>query len=269
MLTLPPTPQTEWGIWHALEFSLLGAGAGLGALVSVLALPVRLDVVAAGLVALGGLVLLGTLTRPLRAIGAVRNQAMTWISRGAAADFAFIALALVAGVFGLDDLSPAVPGVAIVVMLYPALAMRTLRSVPSWGGWSLPSLFACDAVASGAVLCALLADVDRGWVAGLAVASAVFRAVYAAALAQHDMALVRLRSFRTVFATSAAVLAAAGAVALNAVPIPSLVALALATGAGAFAVKAFVLRTGTKRGLRRARAPRNVHTGILSEERRV
>lgn len=248
LLKRAPTPQLEWGAWHALEFTLLGAGAGLGIVVPLLSEPSWLDVIAATLVLLGGLVLLSTLPRPLAGLGAIRNLSTSWISRGVLADLLFVGLASLAGAFALAPLSVMALGAAIVVMLYPALAMRALPPVPSWHGGALPSSFALDALAVGLALSAFVSD-DRPLIAGSAVLAALARSAYARALTRRTAVAFRRRDGIGVLGSSGLVILAAVAMVLGIAYPASIALLAAATLLGSFSVKVLALRAGTRKSL--------------------
>lgn len=144
--------QQVWSLPHALEFFLLGAGAGLylfstwfrpyltGQLVSMLA------VVAAGMS------LMVDLGRPERLWRAFSNLGVSWISRGALSVFFFLAAATVGMAIRQFHLLPSLPGLpaifeavaslsALVAMLYPGLVLSSYASIPSWNSPMVPLLF--------------------------------------------------------------------------------------------------------------------------------
>jgi molybdopterin-containing oxidoreductase family iron-sulfur binding subunit len=273
-LRLPYRVQEVWHSYHAGEFTLLGAGGGV-AVAHLLsgaanALSTILVDLAALLVALGGLVLLYDLGRPLRFLRALKNQRSSWISRGALGDFIFllVALALVigAGSAGNALLSVLLALTALLVMTYPALAMASLRAVPAWSGVIVPLAFLVDGLSLGVglALVTLLGLQGGGpgdtasYLGGGLVAGALLRA---ALLHVYRTRLRRLpasqaaapSSTRSAWRVSMVVgVLAAVLFALLGLPLVgglAVAAAALATAAtfaGSFAGKLLVLRTGAK-----------------------
>ncbi len=102
--------QQHWDIPHATWFTLMGVGGGIFLLARLLGIERRLgiwlglpvvDLVSFVVIAVGGLVLIWTLGRPLRTLRAVMRPGTSWISRGAIADFIFL---VVGGVLILPGL---------------------------------------------------------------------------------------------------------------------------------------------------------------------
>ncbi len=169
---LPYRLQKIWDLPHALEFTLLGAGAGLYLASLWFGLNLTrfgLDLAAAlalFLVGLAGLVLIADLGKPLRFWMALRNQETNWISRGAVADFIFMGTMALLALLPLGSFSPYpfLQGVlkglgalsAILVATYPALAISSYKSVPAWFGPDLPLEFLAESLASGIALITLL-----------------------------------------------------------------------------------------------------------------
>lgn len=141
--------QQVWSVPHALEFFLLGVGAGLyilstwfwflpwGQLLSLL------PVIGAGLS------LLADLGRPERLWRALANLRRSWISRGALSVFFFLAFACLA-LFSRwsspqSQLALALEAVAslfaVIAMLYPGLVLSSYASIPSWNSPMVPLLF--------------------------------------------------------------------------------------------------------------------------------
>lgn len=167
-VVLPYEVQSQWDKVHAAEFLFLGAGAGLSIVWPLLGdlrpgveLVARLASII--LVALGGLLVLLELGRPLRGYQAVRNIGQSWISRGAIANFVVIGLALVLAIWPVQPDSPGRLAVslltvlaALVVATYPALAMSSYEGVAPWRTWLLPGSFFIDALAMGIGVTALI-----------------------------------------------------------------------------------------------------------------
>lgn len=183
-------PQTQWRTVHALQFWLLGAGAGVLAASRVLAPEATLfgfdlgAVLAILLVAGTSLMLTSHLGKPLRFLNALRNWRSSWISRGAIADVVFLA--------AVAALAFAPPGplrapltllalvAAVIVAAYPALSMAALGSVPAWRGWRLPAEALVEAAMAGTALIGLFA----GW------SDAVLHALLGAAALRLTLALI-------------------------------------------------------------------------------
>src|SRR5919197_1229698 len=96
---LEPKVQRVWDIPHATWFTLMGLGGGLFIVTRVLGLEGKLglwlgmpaaDLVSFLAIAVGGLILIADLGRPMRFVRAVVNARTSWISRGAIADFVFL-----------------------------------------------------------------------------------------------------------------------------------------------------------------------------------
>jgi formate-dependent nitrite reductase membrane component NrfD len=96
---IPPTVQERWDVPHATWFTLMGIGGGVFLLARLLGVALRLglvwglplvDLVSFVAIAVGGLILVADLGRPLRFIRAVMKPGTSWISRGAIADFVFL-----------------------------------------------------------------------------------------------------------------------------------------------------------------------------------
>ena len=96
---IAPEVQHHWDIPHATWFTLMGVGGGIFLLARLLGIERRLgiwlglpvvDLVSFVVIAVGGLVLIWTLGRPLRVLRAVMKPGTSWISRGAIADFVFL-----------------------------------------------------------------------------------------------------------------------------------------------------------------------------------
>ena len=273
-LRLPYRVQEAWDSYHAGEFTLLGAGGGLAVAHLLLGAANALSTILVGisilLVALGGLVLIYDLGRPLRFLCALQNQRRSWISRGALGDFVFllVALALVMGIGspGNAVLSLLLAFIALLVVTYPALAMASLRAVPAWGGVLVPLAFLVDGLSLGAGLALVTLLGARGRGPGGAAAYLTWALVAGALLRGAWLHLYRTRLARSPNGRATAqsstraswrvgmvvgVLAAApfALLVLTLAGGSAVAAAALATAAtfaGSFAGKLYVLRTGAK-----------------------
>ena len=227
-IALPHRRQGQWGWVHALEWWLLGAGAGifhahhwLAPAGTILDLD-RGPLLAFLLVAAAGGVLLLELGRPFRFPRAVINWRTSWISRGAIADLVFLALA------ALLALPLALPGavetaaiagamaLAILVAAYPGLALGTMRSVRAWRGpW--PALeFLVESSLSGVALVGFLST----W------SEPVLTSLAALALLRLAMAAGRRRAVPIAAGTAMIGAGLAGGLAILALVLPSATALA-------------------------------------------
>ncbi len=273
-LRLPYQVQEVWHSYHAGEFTLLGAGGGLAIAHLLIGGENALSTVQVGvsalLVALGGLVLIYDLGRPLRFLRALKNQRTSWISRGALGDFIFLllALALVIGAVPAWDvvLSILLAATALLVIAYPALLLVSLKAVPAWGGVVVPFAFMVDGLSLGAGLALVtLVGTRSGGLSGTTdflawglVAGALLRGfllrlyrihLRRSPIPQATSQNATRASWR--FSMVAGVLAPV-VFALLVLPLVdgfAVVAAALATAAtfaGSFAGKLFVLRTGAK-----------------------
>src|SRR5437867_6998186 len=108
---LEPKVQRVWDIPHATWFTLMGLGGGLFIIARLLNLELALglwlglpvvDLVSFLAIAVGGLILIADLGKPLRFLRAVLNPRTSWISRGAIADFVFL---LVGGLLIIPNLA--------------------------------------------------------------------------------------------------------------------------------------------------------------------
>jgi len=98
---MPAQLQHEWDLYHATWFTLMGVGGGIFLLARLLRIERRLgvwlglpvvDLISFVVIGIGGLVLVWSLGRPLRMLRAVLKPGTSWISRGAIADFIFVAV---------------------------------------------------------------------------------------------------------------------------------------------------------------------------------
>ena len=174
-------PQTQWGPFHATQFWLFALAGGIAAVSRFAPLTVSAGgrvwdlgaMLAFVLLSAGGLLLLTHLGKPLQFYGALRNWRSSWISRGAIADFFFLALAAFLAVsapaFLRSVAEIAILPFAALVAVYPALAMGAMRSVPAWSRAALPLKFAADALMAGCALAGLIGGWSVPLLGGLAV----------------------------------------------------------------------------------------------------
>lgn len=144
--------QQVWSVPHALEFFLLGAGAGLYLLSTWFRSSTPGQLISVLLVVAAGLSLMTDLGRPERLWRTLDSLRLSWISRGALVVFLFLAAA-VAGLASRGmNLFPSLPEFplaceaiasffALVAMLYPGFVLSSYASIPSWNSPMVPLLF--------------------------------------------------------------------------------------------------------------------------------
>src|SRR3989337_3517248 len=149
------TPQEEWSWLLAVDLFLGGMGGGLFLLFLIFNLSPSIAVLSLGLVALGAVVLMVELGRPLRAWRALLKPFSSWISRGVI----FVSLFLIFGALYVapafeffswlpwgDDPTArktigAIAGAAaLLVTLYPGFVLAASPSIPFWNSPLLPVL---------------------------------------------------------------------------------------------------------------------------------
>lgn len=190
---LEPKTQRVWGVNHAGWFTLMGIGGGvflLGRIFDitleagrVLGLPI-VDVVSFVTIAIGGLILIADLGRPLQAWRAFRNVRVSIISWGAWADLVFLTFG---GLLMLPDLtfgdstpfsglgwdSHATSGIgrvmlvlasiaAVVVMVYAGAVLARPRSIPYWHSVAIPIQFLASSLAMAMATLMLIVVLDGG-----------------------------------------------------------------------------------------------------------
>lgn len=178
---LEPKTQRVWGVPHATWFTLMALGGGLfllGRLLGadqtqamILGVP-WLDVFAFVTIAVGGLILISDLGRPLRFWRAFLNVRTSWIAWGAWSDLVFLAAGslLVLPSVRIGDLQPfdglpwdaaadtsagraleTVAGVAaVVVMFYAGAVLARPRAIPFWHSPAIPLQFMLSGFAMAA-----------------------------------------------------------------------------------------------------------------------
>jgi formate-dependent nitrite reductase membrane component NrfD len=214
---LEPKVQRVWDIPHATWFTLMGVGGGVFILARLLGLELELgavlglpwaDVISFVAIAVGGLILIADLGKPLRFIRAVLNPKTSWISRGAIADFVFLiagGLLVLPGLElgsakpfdGLPWDAGATDGVgrtlevialvaAVVVMFYAGQVLAEPRAIPYWHSPLIPLQFvASSAATSMAIVMVLETANDRTISAGQCWLLAGFLAVLLVAIGVH------------------------------------------------------------------------------------
>jgi formate-dependent nitrite reductase membrane component NrfD len=172
---LEPKVQRVWGVPHATWFTLMGVGGGLFLLTRLLGLedetgtlfgmPLA-DLLSFAAIAVGGLILIADLGKPMRFIRAVVNPRTSWISRGAIADFVFL---IAGGLLVLPSLTigGAQPfdwlpwdaaatttwgrvlewiavAAAVIVTFYAGQVLAEPKSIPYWHSPLIPLQFLCS-----------------------------------------------------------------------------------------------------------------------------
>ena len=170
--------QHEWDLYHATWFTLMGIGGGIFLLARLLGIerdcgvwlgmPV-VDLVSFVVIGVGGLVLIRSLGRPLRMLRAVLKPGTSWISRGAIADFVFVAVGGLLVLPGLtifrvspfawlpwDPWATTPTGKllellgllsAAVVIVYAGLVLADKSAITFWNSWAIPAQFVASALA--------------------------------------------------------------------------------------------------------------------------
>ena len=170
--------QHEWDLYHATWFTLMGIGGGIFLLARLLrvernlgvwlGLPV-VDLVSFVVIGIGGLVLIWSLGRPFRMLRAVLKPGTSWISRGAIADFIFVAVGGLLVLPGLTIGGAApfaslpwdpwattptgraleVVGLlsAVVVIVYAGLVLADKAAITFWRSWAIPAQFVMSSLA--------------------------------------------------------------------------------------------------------------------------
>jgi formate-dependent nitrite reductase membrane component NrfD len=214
---LEPKTQRVWGESHATWFTLMGIGGGLFLIAHLANLQTHLglflgmpvvDLLSFLAIAVGGLILIGDLGTPLRFWRAVLAPRSSWISRGAIADFVFLAAGglLVLADLEIGDLHPlrALPwdsraesgaGLAleivavlsaVIVMFYAGQVLAAPRSIPYWHSVAIPTQFVLSSLASSAAIVMLLDVIkDRTVSSGLLWIMVASLALFMAVTAWH------------------------------------------------------------------------------------
>ncbi len=214
---LEPKVQRVWDIPHATWFTLMGVGGGLFIEARIQNLELALgrwaglpavDLVSFLAIAVGGLILIADLGKPMRFIRAVLNPGTSWISRGAIADFIFL---IVGGLLILPNLAigTAHPfswlpwdasagnvaggilevltmAAGVVVMFYAGQVLAAPRSIPYWHSPAIPLQFLLSSLGLSMATLMLMEVVrDRPVTGGQMWVCAAFLAGLAVSIAWH------------------------------------------------------------------------------------
>lgn len=212
-----PRVQTRWDVPHATWFTLMGVGGGVFLLSRLADLETRLgtwlglpvvDLVSFVAIAVGGLILIADLGRPLRFVRAIARPGTSWIARGAVADFVFLAAGGVLVLPGLQIGSAAPfawlpwdPGAsggagraievvallsAAVVIFYAGQVLADGTAIPYWRSPAVPIQFVLSSLATSTAIVMVMGTLNGQPVApgqlGLLV---VFLALLLAAVVWH------------------------------------------------------------------------------------
>lgn len=169
---LEPKTQRVWGVPHATWFTLMALGGGLFILGRSLGVEEEqgrfvgvplIDVISFAAIAVGGLVLISDLGRPLRFWRAFLNVRTSWIAWGAWSDLVFLTAAGILVLPSLeigssrpfrslpwDATGDGAVGVtlevlaglaAVVVMFYAGAVLAKPRAIPYWHSVAVPLQF--------------------------------------------------------------------------------------------------------------------------------
>lgn len=189
---MPAQLQHEWDLYHATWFTLMGVGGGIFLLARLLGLEQRLgvwlglpvvDLVSFVVIGIGGLVLVWSLGRPFRMLRAVLKPGTSWISRGAIADFIFVAVGGLLVLPGLTVGSAApfawlpwdpwattrtgkvleVIGLfsAAVVIVYAGLVLADKAAITFWRSWLIPAQFVLSSLVTSIALITVMETINR------------------------------------------------------------------------------------------------------------
>jgi formate-dependent nitrite reductase membrane component NrfD len=189
---MPAQLQHEWDLYHATWFTLMGIGGGIFLVARLLRIERRLgvwlglpavDLVSFVVIGVGGLVLVWSLGRPFRMLRAVLKPGTSWISRGALADFIFLALGALLILPGLriggatpfaalpwDPWATTPIGKAIeivsllaaaVVIVYAGLVLADKAAITFWRSPLIPTQFVLSSLAMSLATIMVMAVVNR------------------------------------------------------------------------------------------------------------
>ena len=189
---MPAQLQHEWDLYHATWFTLMGIGGGIFLLARLLRIERRLgvwlglpvvDLVSFIVIGVGGLVLVWSLGRPFRMLRAVLKPGTSWISRGAIADFIFVAVGALLVLPGLT-LGRATPfawlpwdpwattpvgkvlevigllSVAVVIV-YAGLVLADKAAITFWRSWLIPAQFVLSSLATSMATVMVMETLNR------------------------------------------------------------------------------------------------------------
>jgi formate-dependent nitrite reductase membrane component NrfD len=185
--TLEPKTQRVWGVRHATWFTLMGVGGGIFIVAHLANLQTELgaflgmpavDLLSFLAIAVGGVILIADLGRPMRFWRAVLSPRASWISRGAIADFVFLGaggLLIVADLklgntrpldwLPWDSRAKSGAGLALevvallsaaVVTFYAGQVLAAPKAIPYWHSPAVPTQFVLSSVATSASIILLL-----------------------------------------------------------------------------------------------------------------
>ena len=189
---MPAQLQHEWDLFHATWFTLMGIGGGIFLLARLLRIERRLgvwlglpvvDLVSFVVIGIGGLVLVWSLGRPFRMLRAVLKPGTSWISRGAIADFIFVAVGGLLVLPGLtlggstpfawlpwDPWATTPIGKALevigllaaaVVIVYAGLVLADKAAITFWRSWLIPAQFVLSSLATSIATIMVMESVNR------------------------------------------------------------------------------------------------------------
>jgi formate-dependent nitrite reductase membrane component NrfD len=184
--------QHEWDLYHATWFTLMGIGGGIFPLARLLRVERNLgiifglpmvDVLSFAVIGVGGLVLIWSLGRPLRMLRAVLKPGSSWISRGAIADFIFVAAGGLLVLPGLtiggarpfawlpwDPWATTATGKALeivgllssaIVIVYAGLVLADKAAITFWRSWAIPAQFVLSSLAMSMATIMVMETLNR------------------------------------------------------------------------------------------------------------
>lgn len=224
-----PWHQKHWDWKAAGNFLTGGVGPGLFAAATVgavLAGPsTLLGLLAMALVALGLLLVMMKIGRPLRAISVLRQPQRSWMSREAWVALAFFPLALAAVWTGMTVLWLAAAALALLFLFCQGMILREAKGIPAWREPRIVPLIVATGLTEGAgvflaacVVLPELAPLARGAATVtvlLAAARALAWAAYHSALARDGVpskALAVLDKYRPWLLIGGLIVPAVGAI---------------------------------------------------------
>lgn len=230
--------------------SFMGEGVG-ASLYGIAVLTEQWWLAALGILFVLGAViaLLNHLGNPMRSWRAITRVATSWVSRGTLTMAVFLGVATlsVAAVY-LESLAPyqsALANIALVlavaVMFYAGMLLRSMRAIRLWRGPLVPLAFVAHSLATALILAWALMSVVAGTVAWLQPAAVVALIASAALSAAHLLRAERSEGVRASFARLftgdlRASFIFGGGVCGILVPLVALPAVAPLAGSGAAAV---------------------------------
>jgi formate-dependent nitrite reductase membrane component NrfD len=189
---MPAQLQHEWDLYHATWFTLMGIGGGMFLLARLLRIERRLGIVAGlPLVDVISFVVIGVGGRgvgwchgpPVRKRRAVLKPGTSWISRGAIADFIFVAAGGLLVLPGLTmgsatpfawlpwdpwATTPFGKGLEViglvssaVVIVYAGLVLADKAAITFWRSWLIPAQFVLSSLATSMALITVMGTLNR------------------------------------------------------------------------------------------------------------